>query len=249
MEDIKKAVRAFLFGGTSFVLDEPDVAARVLGDTLAQEPKAAVQMQRVIELIMAIYESKGVRFNDSARAAARFLKDLRNLYAVKAFAGDSFMRGALKNAVMSDIVELIRFAYLQKKNLGGSVVYNRHLEKVLGDMNDAVAVLCELGADSDEISPVLEKCFEFTCNLNTPKVWVEFYKLSRYAAFGEYIAKKENLIIGMFEAGSLNEESLRPFFSSSDSRAAASLKSVYEELLTEDPPRAAEIKRSGLLEL
>lgn len=93
----------------------------------------------------------------------------------------------VKNIVIFELAEKMRFAKLQRESLRDTSTYNRHIAKSLTEMNHALTILLELGVDYEEISPSLEMYYQFNRHVNTPEHWEEFYYLKKYPLFIKFL--------------------------------------------------------------
>lgn len=110
---------------------------------------------------------------------------------MKFFAADVSLSNSLKNFYIFRIIEKIRFAKLQRESLRDTSAYNRHIEKVLTEVKDALRVLFELDTSYDELEAILEKYYEFNRHVNIPSSWIEFFSLKGYDTFNQFIDAKK----------------------------------------------------------
>ena len=201
--------------------------------------------EKIAELFKFLYKVDPVDFG-SEQQYLKFMEEMQ--ISSELIRSDELLCDVLKNSLIFDLVELIRFASIQKRNIKDNAAYNRHLEKVLSDMNREIAALFDLKTEKSEIEMILDKYFEFNYNVNTSGVWTEFYGLMKYSDFELYIQFKHDEIISMFKRGNLNAQALYPFIIANDNVAKTVLREFYDDILLEDPLKAEEIKSTGLLD-
>lgn len=106
------------------------------------------------------------------------------------FRSDLALADFLKNSYIYRIIEQIRFAKMQRESLRDTTAYNRHIEKILTEVKDALRVLFELGTSYEELEAILEKYYEFNRHVNISSSWIEFFSLKGYETFNRFIKKK-----------------------------------------------------------
>ncbi len=109
---------------------------------------------------------------------------------IKLIPKDTDLMNSLKNFYIFRIIEKIRFAKMQRESLRDTAAYNRHIEKVLTEIRDALRVLFELNTSYDELEAILEKYYEFNRHVNIAKSWIEFFSLKDYDTFNHFIKAK-----------------------------------------------------------
>lgn len=142
----------------------------------------------LVELIKLLYKNDNTKNLDAC--IKEFINDTASYKNAGIFAKETEMSDMLKNMYMFDLVEKIRFSKLQRESLRDTSSYNRHIEKSLTDMKNALIVLFELEADYKELFTALEKYYEFNRHVNTEKCWSEFNSLESYSSFNKFLEEK-----------------------------------------------------------
>ncbi len=98
----------------------------------------------------------------------------------------------MKNEYFFKLVEAIRFAKMQHDKLGDTTVYNRHIIKVLPEMNEMLDKLYTMGMDNTELAPAAQKYFEFVRSVNDPQHTADMRKLRGHKGFDDICKKYED---------------------------------------------------------
>ena len=242
----KELMTDFLCEGTAFSREYLPGFSDVFAELLESGEYAQFSEQRTAGLYRMIYRTDRAFFSDS-RKYKEFCGGLKKISEL--ICSDGQLCGTIKNMLISDLAELIRFASVQKKNIKDNAAYNRHLEKVLTDMNREIAALYDLGTDNSEMAAILDKYFEFVCGVNTVYAWEEYYSLPESGGFREYTDSKYNDVLALFRRGNLNAQALCPYITAGDIQAKELLKSFYSDMLDENNEKAKEIESTGLLDM
>ena len=245
-EHAKEMITGFLREGTEFSKEYLPASAGAFIQLLENGEHAEFSLMRTAELYRMIYRTDRALFSDSLKYGD-FCGRLRKISEL--VCSDDQLCGTIKNMLISDLAEFIRFASVQKKNIKDNAAYNRHLEKVLTDMNRETAALYDLGTDGSELAAVLDKYFEFVCGVNTVCAWEEYYSLPESGGFKEYTASKYSEVLALFRRGNLNAQALSPYIKAGDIQAKELLQSFYSDMLEENTEKAKEIESTGLLGL
>lgn len=163
---------------------------------------------KVIQLIQLLYKDTNVDINNKSSLIKQFIHKTSAYSTMGIFIKDEMLSDELKNLYMFDIVEKIYFSKLQKESLRDTSTYNRHIAKTLTEIRDSVIVLFELQSTNEELISVLEKYYEFNRYVNTPKCWIEFYTLTTYVPFQEFINSKKQELDILYKRGNLIFEAL-----------------------------------------
>lgn len=179
--------------------------------------------------------------NDKVAGIEQFFKQADAHDCAGVFAQDSALSEELKNKYIFELSEKIRYAKMQQESLRDTTSFNRHIEKVIGEMKDDFVVLYELSAAPEEIAPALEKFLEYTISVNTQSAWADFHELSRYAPFADHLKEIKSTLLHLFETSNMRPDALRYYIEQTDTDAIQSLRDILSETKTEEPERAKEI--------
>lgn len=142
--------------------------------------------EEAVNLVRLLYEGNNTDTKNKFALIRKFIDETSCFSFAGIFSRDPELSEGLKNLYFFDLVEKVRFSKMQQESLRDTSTYNRHIEKSLTEMKNALAVLFELGSEYTEVQSVLEKYFEFTRHVNTSKAWLEFDSLKKYPVFQKF---------------------------------------------------------------
>lgn len=202
MEELTKELEKY-YRGEEFSAPEPEAgAAKALGEYIAAG--RTHDLPKTLELLGSLYPE-----GDELSRAVRFLSDCGVAGAAAIFAADIELSGLIKNHYMSSLTEQVRFAKAQRANLKDTASYNRHVEKALPVMCFELKVMFALGADLSETKLVLDKYFEYNYYVNREQNWLEFYMLSEYAPFREFMEGEKEELLRLYSRTNIELEGVR----------------------------------------
>lgn len=98
---------------------------------------------------------------------------------------------SLKNEYFFKLIEAVRFAKMQRDKLGDTTVYNRHIIKVLPEMNELLDKLYSMGMNDSELDPAALKYREFVNSAGNEEHKAQMQALRKYAGFDALCKKFE----------------------------------------------------------
>ena len=221
------------------ILENRELTQDLLEEILLSDIRMYIDKTDVLTNILSVvYDTDP---NEKITGIEQFFKQADAYACAGVFLNDSALTEALKNKYMFELLEKIRFAKMQQESLRDTASYNRHIEKVIGEMKDDFVVLYELKSEPDELSAALEKYLTYTISINTISAWSDFHALSHYAPFADHLKEIEPTLLHLFETSSMRADALRYYVEQNDADAIETLRNVFSETKTEEPKRAKEI--------
>lgn len=180
----------------------------------------------------------------SSDLAVKFISLSPDKSVAGIYSEEASLREAVINHYCSVMANFIVFSAAQRKNLKDTASYNRHIDKALPEMCEALTVLFELGANEGEYLSSLEKYFEFTYYVNTPDSWKLFNSLYVYEDFSEYITSIREKFLGIYLRSALLPESILHFVMEGDEEFTKAYITALSELASENIPNARKMYSS-----
>ncbi len=243
-DELKRVIKEFVVDGTDKSVPQVEAedrtqAASVLYEVLREQETVVRQNPKAAEqLISNWYACESDSVSD---CVARFFAEAKANEIAGVFYHDEQLAGELKNRYMFDLIEMIRFAKMQRESLRDTASYNRHIEKALGDMKNNLVVLLQLKSTQEELLPVLAKYYEFTKNVNTAKVWVKFHSLYRYDTFELFLKQIKSELLGTYKRGTLRAEALKSYIERGDADAMETYMETLMETALDDRNKTEEM--------
>ena len=221
------------------ILENKELTQDLLEEILLSDMRMYIDKTNVLTNILSVVY--GTDPTDKVAGIEQFFKQADAHACAGVFLNDDALTEALKNKYIFELSEKIRFAIMQKESLRDTASYNRHIEKVIGEMKDDFIVLYELDSDPEELSSALEKYLDYTLSINTISAWTDFYELSHYPLFAEHLKEIKPMLMHLFETSNMRADALRYYVEQNDAEAIQTLQDVLSETKTEEPERAKEI--------
>ncbi len=221
------------------ILENRELTQDLLEEILLSDIRMYIDKTDVLTNILSVvYDTDP---NDKIAGIEQFFKQADAHACAGVFLNDSALTEALKNKYMFELLEKIRFATMQQESLRDTASYNRHIEKVIGEMKDDFVVLYELESEPDELSAALEKYLTYTISINTISAWSDFHALSHYAPFADHLKEIKPTLLHLFETSGMRADALRYYVEQNDEDVIQTLRDVFSETKTEEPERAEEV--------
>ena len=215
-EEVGNAFKEFLEQNMSLVQKKPALTMQILHSFVVGDNKDSVEDVPLLEA----YAEKA--------DCDRIFEAIKN---------DTLLAANVKNKYMFELIEVIRFAGLQKKNLKDNASYNRHVEKCLTDMMLDLRKVFMLDTDLVEIQMILDKYLEYNIYVNTPKNWVEFHSLSEFEGFRKYLETKHEFLLKTYLRNGLVYDSIKPYAENLEEDALKVLKQAIKDFEMDEPKK------------
>ena len=221
------------------ILENKELTQDLLEEILLSDMRMYIDKTEILTNILSVvYETDP---NDKVAGIEQFFKQADAHACAGVFLNDSALTEALKNKYMFELLEKIRFAKMQKESLRDTASYNRHIEKVIGEMKDDFIVLYELDSEPEELSSALEKYLDYTLSINTISAWTDFHELSHYTSFADHLKEIKPTLLHLFKTSNMRADALRYYVEQNDTDALQILRDMLSETKEEEPERAKEI--------